>query len=151
MTKCTVCRSPHRDAIDIDLINGTPVRDIAERYGFKSHHSIQRHNKPEDGKPSHIQERLRKNEVKSAKSLQNRIDEIYDTSFGLVKMAIDLKDPRAAAYCLMNAVKVVEILGKSDTASESDYVPPNASEADIDAKLAEYLNIISEAERAKHC
>src|SRR5262245_18859961 len=39
---CSVCTSPHRGEIDIEIVNGTSVRDIARRFSL-SHSSVGRH------------------------------------------------------------------------------------------------------------
>lgn len=114
---CKICQSPKCQDVDIDLINNVPYRTIAARYGF-SFNGVKRHFKPDDGSPSHVKKPIiaakEAEVIKNGKTLQERIDEIYDTSFGLVKMSVSQKDPRAAAYCLTNAVKVLEILNKGN-------------------------------------
>lgn len=93
------------------------MRKIAKQYGF-SVTAVQHHKKPENGKPSHIKKPIQAAKdaevIEQGKDLQERIDEIYNTAFGLVKMAVGQGDSRAAGYNLSQAISVTRLLYEKD-------------------------------------
>jgi transposase len=111
VTKCTVCNHPDRNQIDLDLIHEMSVRKVAAKYGLH-YVAVQKHKMPPNGKQSHIQKHLLQADKKATKKLADKIEEIYNKSFELAEMAVKLKDPKGAAYCLTNAVKVIDVLSK---------------------------------------
>jgi hypothetical protein len=110
---CKICRSPKCQDVDIDLVNSVPYRTIAARYGF-SLNGVKRHFKPDDGSASHVKKPIlaakEAEVIKHGKTLEERIDEIYNTSFGLIKLAVSQGDPRAGASCLAQSVAVTSLL-----------------------------------------
>ncbi|MDD4479458.1 MAG: hypothetical protein PHD64_10475 [Mesotoga sp.] len=107
--------------MDLDLVNNVPVRQIAKKYGFSAT-AVQHHKKPKDGGPSHIKKSIQAAKdagvIQEGKNLQERIDEIYNTAFGLVKLAVSQGDPRSAGYNLSQAIAITRLLYEKEDANK---------------------------------
>ena len=113
MTKCVICKHPRRTEIECDIVSGLSIREIGKKYDLDSH-LIQKHKMPENGLPSHISESVmaafNEKKMENGRKLMDRIDEVYDISLELVNMAVNNRDPRSAAYCLSQTIRLIEIL-----------------------------------------
>jgi hypothetical protein len=89
-------------------------------------------------------------DIPEALDLQACAREIYDVALGSAKDARKAGKFSSVGLCLGPATKVLEILAKGEPLP-SDVIPPNATEEEIDARLNEYLTIISETSRSEHC
>ena len=158
---CIICDHPKRAAINKALLTQS-YRAVASKFGISSIGSISKH--ITEGHIKDFEERCakaakraaKKQEAQDAKDIPEALDlqacahEIYDVALGSAKDAREAGKFSSVGLCLGPATKVLEILAKGE-ALPSDAIPSNVTEEEIDAKLAQYLDIISQAERAKHC
>jgi hypothetical protein len=101
----SICRNPHRKAIDVALVAGEPYRHVASRYGTSTG-ALQRH------KP-HISEALIKaKEQREAAHGEDLLSQVQD----LVTKARDIlntaKDQRTALVAVRELRSTLELLGK---------------------------------------
>jgi hypothetical protein len=106
--KCTICHHPEVDAINQDILSGTPIRHMVERYGV-SMGSLQRHK-------NHIPEALTRAKeaevVCTADALLTDLQQTKETALWFLNEAREAKDLRAAAPLISSACKVIELLAE---------------------------------------
>jgi transposase-like protein len=108
-TKCRVCTSPDREAIDQAIIRGGSYRTIAEEYGL-GRMSIQRH------AASHLPATLARaheaHEVARADDLLAQVRQLQDRALGILRRAERKGDLRSASGAIREARGLIELLGK---------------------------------------
>ena len=91
---CSICRSKHSEAVTLELLRETPVREIGDKYGFASS-TVQRHKQHTKQLPEIVQQQDVV-EVKTAllqmRELERRADMIYQQAAEA--------DPKLALQCL---------------------------------------------------
>ncbi len=107
---CSICSHKKRYQIDQCLVKKVSYREITEQFNVGKS-ALSRH-----VNEGHIQKRIRDardaEDLKAGKSLQARIDEIYDLAISSAKSASCENDYRGVGACLTPAIKVLEIISK---------------------------------------
>jgi hypothetical protein len=105
--RCTVCTSDQRDAIDRELVGGTPYRRIARRRPVSADALARHHDE-------HLPERLAKAheaaEVTRAGALLARLERLLDMAEGLLAKAAREGDYRTALGGVGQARACLELL-----------------------------------------
>jgi hypothetical protein len=123
--KCTICISPFREKIDIALASGASVRNVAKQFKVGVS-SVHRH-KADGHICKAIEEAKQAGVIAHGKSLDDRINEIYNMSIKAGKMALGEKvedakqqdpDLRSFGSCMSPAAKMAELLYEKDTAAK---------------------------------
>jgi len=119
--KCTVCRSPHRAAVEGLLVTGTSLRDIARRFHLKKD-SIQRHSAK--CVKAEIAKRAEAREMALADRLMSEMEQLQRVTRLLTARAIRTKDMRTGlrgvAEARRNVALVARMVGKLDPKQEQD-------------------------------
>ncbi|HHY08275.1 MAG TPA: hypothetical protein GX530_07090 [Corynebacteriales bacterium] len=111
--RCSVCNHPKREAIDRAIISGTPIRDIAGRFGV-SKSAVYRHKKhiPETLTKAHAAEEMAQadNLLDEIKKLQTRTHKILSKAEKAGNLSTALKAIREARECLKMLAKLEGVL-----------------------------------------
>lgn len=102
---CSICRSPHREAVDAALVAGEPYRHVASRYGTSTG-ALQRH------KP-HVSEALTKAKEAQGeahgKNLLSQVQDLVEKAQGILNKA---KDDRTALVAVREVRGTLELLAR---------------------------------------
>lgn len=108
MKACSICRHEQNEAINLALLQGTPLREIAGRYGVTSS-SLQRHK-------AHIPKQLAKakeaKEVASASNVMQRITELDSRADSIYTQATEQDDPALALKALKELREITSLYAK---------------------------------------
>jgi hypothetical protein len=105
---CSICIHPDREAIDQELISGTPVRDIAGRYGIGKS-SINRHKKHIPGALVKAQEA---GDVVRGDTLLKQVRELHQRAQGITSKAEQSGDLKTALQGIREVRGCLELLGR---------------------------------------
>lgn len=108
MPKCKACIHPNRDAIDVCLLQGDSVRNVAAQFGLSST-CVQNH------KTHHIHPKVaeviaQKEErlaVKTAEQLDATLTHLLDTALDIMSDAKNHKDGRLAVMAMAEARQTI--------------------------------------------
>lgn len=106
---CTICRHPEREAIDADLVTGTPYRHIAGRTGTSTA-SLQRHK--ERCLSATLVKATDAAEVVHAGTLLAKVRAIEDEARRLGRKAEQQGDLRAALLACRELARMCELMGR---------------------------------------
>lgn len=106
---CTICRHPEREAIDADLVAGTPYRHIAGRTGTSTA-SLQRHK--ERCLSATLVKATEAAEVVHADALLAKVRAIEDEARRLGRKAEQQGDLRAALLACRELARMCELMGR---------------------------------------
>ena len=120
--ECSICISPNREQIDIEIVNGTSVRDIAARFSL-SRSSVGRHrvnchkaiiaSTLENSKAAELLEAAKQAEGSEVGITSlTRADEMYRRSRKAVIEAFKRKDYKVAFMGLREARGYLELIAK---------------------------------------
>jgi hypothetical protein len=102
---CSICRNPHKEAVDAALISGKPYRHIASHYGTSTG-ALQRHR-------PHISEALTKakeaQEAAHGEDLLSQVQDLVLRARGILNSA---KDQKTALVAVRELRGTLELLGK---------------------------------------
>ncbi len=105
---CKACNHPEREIIDKYLIEGKPIRNIAEHFSLSSS-SVFRHK-------SHLYETLIKakgvKEIAQADNLMEQISSLQSRALNILSKTEEAQDWRAATGAIREARGCLELLGK---------------------------------------
>jgi hypothetical protein len=107
---CGICSHPDRKKIDQEIIKGTPLRDIAGRYGT-SKSSLQRHQKA-GHIPAAIAKAEEAKEVAQGDKLLRYTKVLLGKAISYMNQAEDAGDLRTACGAVREARACIELLGK---------------------------------------
>ena len=110
MARCSICSSPHRDAVDRALIDGQmSMREIAARWGF-SRAAVQRHH------ANHLPAALvRAKDIKEeirADGLLGQVKSLRDRADAILKRAETSGDAGTALRAIRELRGVLDLYGK---------------------------------------
>jgi len=151
--ECTVCISPNREQIDIEIVNGTSVRDIAARFSL-SRSSVGRHrvnchkaiiaSTLENSKSAELLEAAKQaGGAEAGVTSLTRADEMYRRSRKAVIEAFKRKDYKVAFMGLREARGYLELIAKMNgelTAAEASRPPVPMFVLPEGAKIAVTVN-----------
>jgi hypothetical protein len=105
--RCKVCTDERREAIERDILAGTPAREIAERYVTLSHTSVQRH------ADNHMAEALAKSrevaELSDAERLKAELERVKADVHRLKTKAEEEGDIKTALMGCDRALKALDL------------------------------------------
>ena len=103
---CKVCNSPHREAIDRELVQGKTMRVIASRYGMSAT-SVQRH------KANHLPALMVKAqyaaEIATAEALTGRLHSILTRSEAILARCEKAGDDKTALQAIKEVRNTLEL------------------------------------------
>lgn len=105
---CTVCTHPKRDEIDLALLEGQALRNIAERYGLSAT-ALHRH---KDHLPGRLAEAHEAHEAVSAGTLLDRLRTLNDETRAILKETRKVKNHDLSLKALARLEKQLELEGK---------------------------------------
>ena len=106
---CSVCAHPDRDSIDIALVEGKPLRNIAKQYALSAS-SLHRHAQshlPETVKAAYVVQ-----EQGHAVELLSRVEGLISEAEGLLKHGKKEKQAKAWASGISELRKTIELLAR---------------------------------------
>ncbi len=106
---CTVCRHPHRDAIDQALVASEPFRNVSLRFGT-SVSALFRHKA--DHLPQALVKAAEAGEVARADSLLEEVRSLQTKALDILRKAEAAGDLRAAVSAVREARGNIELLAK---------------------------------------
>src|SRR4051794_3551963 len=106
---CTICTHPDRPAIDMMLVNGKPLRDIAGRFGT-SKSALERHQVQH--LPASLAEARRAEEAARADDLLGQLLGLQADARRIGKKAEDTGDLKTALAGVRELVRIVELTAK---------------------------------------
>jgi hypothetical protein len=106
---CRTCRSENRDAVDIALVNGEPLRNIAKQSDL-SLASVYRHR--ESHLPAVVANAKQAQELTRADVLVSVAAGLLDKALGLLEQAEAVDDRRGAVAAMREARSTIELLSK---------------------------------------
>jgi hypothetical protein len=105
---CGPCNHPHRDRIDMQIINGIPYRTIVAENPGLSLGALSRHR-------AHITEMLRERtqeeRAEQGNSLLSRVEDVITGAYTIVKLAKEDKSYAAASNALNSIIRCLDLLG----------------------------------------
>jgi len=105
---CIACNHPEKEKIDKLLVEGKPIRNIAERFSLSST-SVYRHK-------SHLNGTLIKakgvKEIAQADNLLEQVKDLQTRALNILSKTEEAEDWRAATGAIREARKCLELLGK---------------------------------------
>jgi len=107
--RCTVCGHMERECIDSALVTGTPLRDIAGRYGV-SKSALERHKA--DHLPTHLARAKGASEAAQADDLLSEVQNLQARTLAILEAAEDAGEHRTALAAIAEARRNLELLGK---------------------------------------
>ncbi len=109
---CTVCVSPHREAIDKALIAGEPVRSVASRYVTLGRMAVQRHK--DDHLPAMLAKAHEAGEVAHADDLLGQVRQLRGKAISILLQAERAGDLKTALMGVREARACVELLAEME-------------------------------------
>jgi len=103
---CTICRHEKRQEIDQALLEGTPFRNIAKRYGTSTT-ALFRHRKTDI--PDSLMKAKEVEEVRDADTLLDRLKSLSSETRGILKEARETKNHAIALNAIGRAEKLMEL------------------------------------------
>jgi transposase-like protein len=117
MRKCTVCSNSERESIDLALVEGGSLRDIAGRFGV-SRSALSRH------KAEHIPATLamaaKAEETAHADDLLADVRMLKQRALGILEKAEKAGDLRTALAAIRETRNVLELMGQLHDPREPD-------------------------------
>ena len=107
--RCTVCDYPERRGIDEALVNGTPYRSVAKRFGL-SGSAVYRHKT--EHLPAHLLKAREAEEVAQADGLLEQARHLQTHALDILERAEKAGDLRTALAAISQARGNLELLGK---------------------------------------
>jgi hypothetical protein len=105
--RCKICTNERREAIERDILAGTPAREIAERYVTLSHTSVQRH------ADNHMAEALARSrevvELSDAERLKDELERVKADVHRLKTKAEEEGDIKTALMGCDRALKALDL------------------------------------------
>jgi hypothetical protein len=149
MPACRACVHPDRDRIDLDIINGQPLRAITSWSGL-SLGGLSRHRE-------HVKELIRERSAtereEHASSLVQRVTRLVGKAEKFVEVAEAEKNYRGATSALVAACKLLDLLGRLDGQLGSANTPGlhvsfhKTVNVNFDSDDKEFAEMIGEATR----
>lgn len=107
--KCTICNHPDRREIDEQIVAGTPVRDIAGRFGI-SKSAVYRHKK--NHLPSSLAKARESEEVAQADDLLGRIRGLQQRSLRILNTAEQSGELKTALKAIRETRENIKLLAQ---------------------------------------
>jgi transposase-like protein len=107
--RCTVCDHPERHSVDEALVNGTPYRSVAKRFGV-SESAVYRHKT--EHLPAHLLKAREVEEVAKADDLLEQVGHLQAHALDILERAEKAGDLRTALAAISQARENLELLGK---------------------------------------
>src|SRR5690349_16256868 len=106
---CSVCKSPHREAIEAEILRGQPFLTISSTYGVHRH-SVKHH------KSVCLRRIVRKAEIATGIKMADKLDEFAEDlrrkSLELHERALENGDIKGANGAVANASRNVRLAGE---------------------------------------
>lgn len=109
---CTVCASPHREAIDKALIAGEPARSVASRYVTIGRMAVQRHK--DEHLPATLAKAHEAGEVAHADDLLGQVRGLRSKAIAILIQAERAGDLKTALMGVREARACVELLAEME-------------------------------------
>jgi hypothetical protein len=106
---CTICVHPERSEIDISLVDGEPLRDIARRVAV-SRDALARHKA--DHLPEHLAKAREAESVTDAGDLINQVRSLQTRALGILDRAERSGDLRTALQGVRETRSCIELLAE---------------------------------------
>lgn len=145
---CKVCKSRKRKAIDLALVNGAALRDIAGRFGI-SKSALERHKA--DHIPAALAKAKRVHDSAHAENLLDRLEELIDEAHRLKDKAETWGDFGTAIRGVGELVRIIDLLGEMQgklNRNPQINVTLSTEWAGLRAKILEALTPFPDARRA---
>lgn len=105
---CTICRHKERDAIDLALLEGQPLRDIARQFNV-SRAALDRH---KDHLPGQLVKAHEAAEIASAGTLLDRLRQLNDETRAILAETREIKNHDLSLKALARLEKQLELEAK---------------------------------------
>lgn len=106
--RCSVCIHKNVDAINCELLRGTPLRKIAEQYGVSST-ALFRH---KQHMPAALAQAKEAEDIAQAEDLLKQIAELRKRAFAILDKAEQAGDLKTALLGIREAKGCIELLAK---------------------------------------
>lgn len=106
--RCCICNHPDREKIELQLVQGVPLRSIGQRFGV-SHTSVRRHKiKGHILAPALVRQELKR--IESAWNTLREATEIFQKALDLVEEAGRIRDFESATLLLGQCRNCLELI-----------------------------------------
>lgn len=107
--QCTICTHEQRQEIDAELVNGTPLRNIAERFGTSTT-ALYRHKS--EHLPAHLSHAKEAEEEVQATDLLSRLRELNAETRDVLQAAKRERDHELRLKAIARAERQIELEGR---------------------------------------